>query len=278
MKRAIRSIAGAAAAILFLATSSSAAHLDPGGQQAFDEYIATLEARMERQHDSSETFIAVLNGGVSHRMQTLDQLESGTVIVESVLDRPKPVPGGLLHHWRGSAFVRGARSRDMLTLLRDYNRLPRYYSPEIESARVLSERTGAAVIAIRMKRKKMVTVVLDGEYDVQTRSLSTNRGSSTSRSTHIWEVDDAGTLNEHHLKEGDDDGFLWRLNSYWSFLEAPGGLLIECEAVSLTRDIPGGLGWLAAPLVEELPRESMEFTMQATRSALQSKTNQEMER
>ncbi len=44
------------------------------------------------------------------------------------------------------------------------------------------------------------------------------------------------------MKEGDDDGFLWRLNTYWSFVEVPGGLLIECEAISLTRDVPAGPG------------------------------------
>ena len=44
------------------------------------------------------------------------------------------------------------------------------------------------------------------------------------------------------MKEGDDDGFLWRLNTYWSFVEVPGGLLIECEAISLTRDVPARTG------------------------------------
>ena len=70
------------------------------------------------------------------------------------------------------------------------------------------------------------------------------------------------------MPEGNDDGFLWRLNSYWSFIRVPGGLLIQCEAVSLTRDIPAGLGWLAGPVVQQLPRESLEFTLQATQKAL----------
>jgi hypothetical protein len=61
---------------------------------------------------------------------------------------------------------------------------------------------------------------------------------------------------------------LWRLNSYWSFLEISGGLLIECEAVSLTRDIPAGVGWLVTPIIAELPRESLNFTLTATKKAL----------
>jgi len=277
MKRVLRPLTGTAAALLLLAVPGAAAHLDPSGRHALDEYVTSLEARIERQHGGSETFIAVLSGGLSHRIHTLAELESGTVIVESVLDHPRPVPGGLVHHWRGSAFVRGAKSKNMIALLRDYNGLPRHYGPEIQSASVLWERAGAASVAIRMKRKQVLTVVLDGEYDVQTQPVGTNRGFGVSRSTHIWEVDAAGTVHERHMKEGDDDGFLWRLNSYWSFLEVPGGLLIECEAVSLTRDIPGGLSWLAAPLVEELPRGSLEFTMQATRNALAAKVLEETE-
>jgi len=68
--------------------------------------------------------------------------------------------------------------------------------------------------------------------------------------------------------EGEDDGFLWRLNSYWSFLRMNGGLLMECEAVSLTRDVPRGLGWLITPIIQNLPRTSLEFTMKATTNAL----------
>jgi hypothetical protein len=269
---------GSSAAVLLLLTPGAATRLEPNGLQAFDQYDAAVEARIEKQHRTSETFIAILSGSQSHRSQTISELRSGTVVIESVLDRPKPVPGGLLHHWRGTAFVAGAKSKDMADLLKDYNGLPRHYGPEVVSSRVLWERGGAASVAIRMKRKKVVTVVLDGVWDVQTRSVDSSRGYSASRNTHIWEVDAAGSAGEHHMKEGDDDGYLWRLNSYWSFTEVPGGLLIECEAVSLTRDIPGGLGWLAAPLVEELPRESLEFTMQATRSVLAERVAKESER
>ena len=268
MKRALHLVIGIMAPLLLLPHLAAAAHLDPGAQHAFDEHTAAVEVRIDHQHGSSETFIATLNGSLAQRNSTREELESGSVIIESVLDHPKPVPGGLIHHWRGAAYVGGAKSKDMLALVQDYNELPRTYAPEIQNSSVLWARGGAASVAIRMKRKKVITVVLDGVYDVQARSVSANSGASSSRSTHIWEVEAAGGANERRMKEGNDDGFLWRLNSYWSFQEVPGGLLIECEAVSLTRDIPDGLGWLAMPIVEELPRESLEFTLQATRNAL----------
>jgi hypothetical protein len=203
-------------------------------------------------------------------------LRSGSTAIEPVGGGVREVPGGLLHHWRGSAFVPGARSQDMKALLQDYNHLSYYYSPEVESSRVLGERGGMTTVSMRLKKQQIVTIVLDTEYNVQTHATDAMRGYSVSRSTHIWEVDAPGTSRERRMPEGDDDGFLWRLNSYWSFVELPDGLLIECEAVSLTRDVPSALRWLAAPLVQQLPRESLEFILKATRNALAAKSKKEI--
>ena len=73
---------------------------------------------------------------------------------------------------------------------------------------------------------------------------------------------------ERALPPGDDHGFLWRLNSYWRFAETREGVYVQCEAVSLTRDIPTGLGWLVGPFVESIPKESLSFTLQSTRAAV----------
>ncbi|MGA9059420.1 MAG: hypothetical protein WB763_23255, partial [Terriglobia bacterium] len=63
-------------------------------------------------------------------------------------------------------------------------------------------------------------------------------------------------------------GYLWRLNSYWRYEERDGGMWVECEAISLTRDVPTGLGWLIDPIIRSLPRESLESTLRETRAAL----------
>ena len=51
-------------------------------------------------------------------------------------------------------------------------------------------------------------------------------------------------------------------------LERDGGVYVECEAVSLTRDTPRGLGWLIEPVIRDLPRESLINTLRKTREAL----------
>jgi hypothetical protein len=121
----------------------------------------------------------------------------------------------------------------------------------------------------------VLTVVLDGEYKVESRLSGHDRGYSISRSLHLWQVDNPGTAQERHRPEGQDDGFLWRLNSYWSLIRIHGGVQMECEAVSLTRDVPMGLGWLVTPVIAVLPREALEFTLRATRNALIDNTAQE---
>ena len=113
-----------------------------------------------------------------------------------------------------------------------------------------------------------LTVVIDGEYRVESGLSGHDRGYSVSRSLHFWQVDNPGTTQERRRPEGQDDGFLWRLNSYWSFTRVRGGLQMECEAVSLTRDVPAGLGWLVTPVIADLPRQELEFTLRATKKAL----------
>jgi len=42
---------------------------------------------------------------------------------------------------------------------------------------------------------------------------------------------------------------------------------VECRAISLTRDVPTGLGWLINPIIRDLPKESIENTLRETKAA-----------
>jgi hypothetical protein len=67
---------------------------------------------------------------------------------------------------------------------------------------------------------------------------------------------------------GNDSGYLWRMNTYWRYLERDGGTYIQCESVSLSRSIPAVIAWLIRPYVESVPRESVAFTLGTTRKTL----------
>jgi hypothetical protein len=86
-------------------------------------------------------------------------------------------------------------------------------------------------------------------------------------------VDDAGKADEKLEPEGHDRGFLWRMNTYWRFEEKDGGVYVESQSISLTRDIPTGLGWMIGPYVNSVPRESLTFTLDRTRAAILQRIN-----
>jgi len=267
-----------AATILALTAPCSSARLSGPAQRAFESYAALVEKRLVQQHASPDTYLATLNQPATDRADLERQLRGGALHMEPVNGGTRQVDGGLLHHWRGAAFTPGAHATDMLALLRDYNRLSTYYAPEVESSRLISDRAGVATVAMRFKKQVVVPIVLDGEFNVQTGLAASGAGYSASRSTHIWEIDYPGTARERRMTEGDDDGFLWRLNTYWSFVEVADGLFIECEAISLTRDVPAGLGWLVAPVIQDMPRDSLRFTLTATSNALGSSALKEATR
>jgi hypothetical protein len=275
---------GIAVTLLFLVGNCSAAQLSAAAKEAFDKYVVNVEARLNQQHARPETHLASFPAEADRRNAWQRQLTSGDVQLEAVNRGNRPLDGALLHHWRGTAFVPNATPQDMVTLLRNVDHAPRYYAPEVVSSRVLTDDGETATLAMRLKEHKVLTIVLDGEFTFGMRLLDGDRGYSASRSTHLWEVDKARTAGERRRPEGDDDGFLWRLNSYWSFARATmddashPGLLIELEAVSLTRDIPPGLGWLIAPIIGDFPRETLGFTLRATKKALMEDAGRENKR
>ena len=121
---------------------------------------------------------------------------------------------------------------------------------------------------MRVRQQHVITVVMDTTYDVSFGRLDAQHGYSISRSTRISEIDSPGTGRSARSSSSEEHGFLWRLNTYWSYEERDGGLYMQIESVSLTRSIPTGLGWAVGPFVESVPRESLEFTLRSTCNAL----------
>ena len=116
--------------------------------------------------------------------------------------------------------------------------------------------------------KKVITVVVNTENDARFTRLGPDRVQSRIYSTRVAEVEDPGTPQEKEMPIGHDGGYLWRLYTYWRFLERDGGTYVQCEAISLTRGIPLGFGWLIGPFVTSIPRESLAFTLETTRKTL----------
>jgi hypothetical protein len=177
-------------------------------------------------------------------------------------------PGALIHHWVGTVFIPGVSLSRVLAVVQDYNRHAQYYKPEVEQSKMVEHAGDDFKVHYRLRKKKIITIILDTDYDVHRHSLDAARAYSSSYSTRITQVENAGGPHEHELPPGKDGGYLWRLNSYWRYFDSGRGVYVQCEAVSLTRDIPAGLNWLVGPFIESVPKESLEFTLQSTRTAV----------
>jgi hypothetical protein len=242
------------------AARAAAAQPGPAAVSAFNSYISQLEARLQQQHRSPRDFIASEDDA---------RLRRGDQIIEQLTPSHGPdVPGAMLHHWRGTAFAPGATAADFERLMTDFAAYPNIYSPQVLQARVLAHRDHRFSVMMRIVQKHVITVVLDTAYDIAFGQLDVQHGYSISRSTRVSEIESPGTRDERALGPDQDHGFLWRLNTYWSYEERDGGLYMQVESVSLTRSIPTGLGWVIKPFVESVPRESLEFTLQSTCNAL----------
>jgi hypothetical protein len=168
----------------------------------------------------------------------------------------------------GTIFIPGVTLEQTLAVVQDYNRHKQLYKPEVVDSRILSRNQNDFRILLRLLKKKVITVVLDTEHDVHYQPVDRTRWRSSSKTTKIAEVENPGKPNERAKPPGTGHGFLWRLNTYWRFEERDGGTWVECEAISLTRDVPTGLGWLIEPIIRDLPKESLENTLKHTRAAL----------
>jgi hypothetical protein len=235
---------------------------------AFNSYVHAVESRLTQQHRSAAAFLVP----VTSIQQSDGRLRRGEIIIEERTPSGGLVlPGALLHHWRATAFVPGASPDYFAGLLKDIDAYPVDFSPEVLQARVLMGDGDRLKAWMRVRQHHVITVEMDTTYDVSFGKLDSQHGYSISRSTHISELDSSG----HAVDAGQDHGFLWRQNTYWSYEERDGGLYIQVESVSLTRSVPTGLGWVVGPFIESVPRQSLEFTLRSACSALHKRMNQE---
>jgi len=238
---------------------------------AFNSHVAAAEQRVLQARAKGSSFLAMDAYPSAQRERMMSRLRAGEVVIEKQGSTPSSVPGGLVHDWLGIVLIPKVTVAQVLALVQDYDHSTRHYSPDVTQSRLVSRNGDDFKVFLRLKKHKVITVVLDTDYDVHYARLDPAHQFSLSRSTRVSEVVDPGTPDERTLPAGKDHGFMWRLNSYWAFEQVDDGVLVECEAISLTRDIPSGLGWMIGPFVNSIPRESLEFTLDATRKALAAK-------
>jgi archaetidylinositol phosphate synthase len=232
------------------AAAASAGSPAPATLTAWRHYVDATNARIQAERHRP---LRPLAGGLTGLFVWAMDAPSAGVAID--------VPGGLVHHWRGRVFVPHADLATVIARVRRAETLLR--QPDVQAAHVDARGMNHDVVTIALTRSQFVTAHYDTEHDVRYTWLDPTRVSSDSVATRIREVGGPGDLAPH-----EDRGFLWGLRAWWRYEAVAGGVLIECETVSLSRTMPAVVRPVVSPLVSRFARESMERTLVSLRDAL----------
>ncbi|MFQ5817462.1 MAG: hypothetical protein ACE5H2_05840 [Terriglobia bacterium] len=251
------------------------AELQPQTVAAWETYVRLTEQRITAELDEGQRFLVTdfMSASESQRVRAL--LKRGGVYIRKMEIRDEEgrkmkVAAGMIHHWIGCIFVPDVSLSSVLDWVQDYDHHHRYFK-EVERSKLLSREGDRFKIFFRLRRTKIITVFYNTDHTAIYRHRDARRVSSRSFTTKIAQLENPGTSAEKEKPVGNDSGFLWRLNSYWRFQEEKGGVLVECESISLSRAMPLGLGWLIKSFVESVPRESLQNTLVSIREGINKK-------
>jgi putative flippase GtrA len=274
------SVATVLAAGLVLAPASAraadvgTAELTPAAIAAWQQYERQVDARYDRAAAERDRFFIqdlYKSDGWRQRVQAG---EVSMLRVDSITPGgPEPsIPDARIHHWVGAVFVPRASVDGVVRYLRDRAGRESEAFDDVIASKLIARDGDRIRIYMKLKRDSVITVTYNTEHSVEYRLLDAARASSRSVATRIAEIADAGTPQEREKPPGNDHGFLWRLNAYWRYQQVDGGVLIECESVSLSRSVPLLLRPFVTGTVERIARESLQKTLASLRKELAARS------
>ena len=248
---------------LLFAALAAQAELKPEATAAYQKYIAALDTQLAAQNHSQGGFLWIDRD--PGRQQAVRRGEIVTQKVKSL-----SVPDGMIQHWIGGVFLPGATLAQVERVDQDYADYGKIYGPDVSRVKVLSHDGNHFVVSYRITKTKVLTAVMDTVHAIDYMPLGPTRMAVRSRSESVRQVEDAGKPSERELAVGEGSGFLWAMNSYWRMEERAGGVYVECEAITLSRDVPFGLGALVDPMLQSFAEESLKKTITAKKQAVGS--------
>jgi hypothetical protein len=254
---------------------AQAAELHPETLKAWSNYVNAAEKRMTVELSSTKGFLSLDFKDSSKAARERQSLLSGEILIENVEPDSKKlrdIPDGMIHHWRGFVFIPGVNLETVLSRVANPTS-ENVRQEDVKDSRLLEKTPGQLRLYLKLQRKKIVTVVYNTEHLIKYLKCSNSTAWSNSIATKIREIENPQGKDEREKPEGHDSGFLWKLNSYWRYQQVEGGVIVECESMTLSRSVPPILSLIINPIIKKVARESMDRTLQSMRNRL-AKTNQ----
>ena len=243
-----------------------AAELHDETVAAWQLYLAATEQRIAAEFDDGERFLALDFHEEAAKLRR--EALAGRVVVERLrtLDEQGErfkVPKGAINHWLGSILVPNATLNDVLDGLQ-YDIPPHELHEDVLESRVLSRDGDTFELYVKVKLETPLTSAqLNIEQTVEYVRPGGDRAWRRIEATRIAELDEPGSPNEREKPIGNDSGYVWRMNLYWRYVQVDGGVLVECEQLTLSRSIPAIARWVLAPIINGAPRSALSDTLEA---------------
>jgi len=224
----------------------------------WSQYTAATEQRIGTELKATDRFLALdfTSTGAGEREAVLrSEMPVAQMFSTNAKGKTIDVPDGWVHHWRGAVLIPKARLADVFKQLQE--RVPGAGQGDVLASKILSPAPAMRVYLKIHRTKAMWTFVYNTEHVVTFLPRDATHGSSTSIAVKVAELGDPGTPGERELAPGSDNGFLWRLNAYWRYVQVPEGVIAECESVSLSREVGFPFGTIAGMVARGEARESM---------------------
>ena len=255
--------------VLFLTSAlSGAVQLSERTHSAYESYLSQLEAQMDKPVAGSvaEARQRALQGEIVAMPFAYHTSGRGASVT---------VPDGLINHWVGIMFIPNTNVDKIQAVLQDYSQYNKLYAPEVTQSSILKSSGDEFDVFLRLHRQVKVKALLGYAFPVEFNTNYHVRYYKTgdtlqvrSFSSKIAEVKDPRKSHTEEYEVGNDDGYLWRLRSYWRVTPANGGAFVECEAISLSRSVPGFVEKMVTYFTSNFPEDSMRNTLKSTKDAV----------
>jgi len=254
------------------ARPAKAAELGTETVKAWNDYIASREKQIALELNSSKGFLVMDFQNQQEAAAERRSVLAGEVSVKRVNPADGKgdfqIPGGTVHHWRGAVLLPDVPFEFAMHRIR-HPELETEKQEDVLESRVMERMSPDRYrLFLKLKRTQIITVVYNTEHLAAFEKHGDDKYSSSSVSVKIAEVEQLKGGGEREKPEGDDRGFLWRMNSYWRYQKVPGGVLVECETITLSRAIPFLLEGLTRPIINNVAGESMERTLSELRGRM----------
>jgi hypothetical protein len=252
-------------AALLLPAQAHAASLKAETAAAWDDYVQKVGAGMQDRTRPGGCFLWTDED--PERMAKVHRGE--IVVIPAPGPSPRRVPGGLIHHWIGGAFLADRKLDEILAVTRDYDRYKEFYRPSvIESKTLARDASEDKFSMLLMNQAFLLKTALDADYHLTNVRLDDRRFYSVSRTTRVQEIEDYGRPTQRLLREGEGGGYIWKLFTIVRLEQRAEGVHVEMETVALSREIPGAVRVVVDPIIRRVSRDAMLTSIKQTEEAV----------